>query len=116
MYPGAAISSSKIKEQNPEGVEPQLPLTLGPGEKDALLLAKELNHSLFAKDDGKAIKASKFFKISFIVTPRIVVEMFRLKKISYQFAKQAIIKLDIIGRYPPDIIANALLTLDEEKK
>jgi len=120
-FPDAAviaelISSSKIKEHNPEGVEPQLPLTLGPGEKDALLLAKELNDSLFATDDGKAIKASKFFKISFIVAPRIVVELFRFKKISYQIAKQAIEKLSIIGRYPPDVIASALLLLNEGKK
>ena len=120
-FPDAAkiaelISNSKIKEQNAEAVELQLPVTLDQGEKDALFLAKELKDSLFATDDGKAIKASKFFMISFIVAPRIVVELFRLEKISYQFAKQAIEKLGVIGRYPPDIIANALLTLNEEKK
>ena len=91
-------------------------MTLGQGETDALFLDRELKNSIFATDDGKAIKASKFFMISFIVAPRIVGELFRLEKISYQFAKQAIEKLGVIGRYPPDIIANALLTLNEEKK
>ena len=120
-FPDAAIiadliSNSKIKEQNPKTVDLQLPVTLGQGETDALFLARELKNSIFATDDDKAIKASRFFKISFIVAPRIVAEMFRLKKISYQSAKQAIEKLAIIGRYPPDIIANALLTLEEDKK
>ena len=120
-FPDAAIiaeliSNSKIKEQNPQTVALQLPVTLDQGETDALFLAKELKNSIFATDDGKAIKAARFFKISFIVAPRIVVEMFRLKKISYQLARQAIEKLAIIGRYSPDIIANALLTLDEVKK
>lgn len=120
-YPDAAliaelISNEKIKKQNPEKVKLQLPVTLDQGEKDALFLAGELNGSMFATDDGKAIKAAKFFKISFIVTPRIVIELFRQNKISYQLAKLAIEKLSIIGRYTPDIIANALLTLTEEKK
>ncbi|CAB1065152.1 hypothetical protein D1BOALGB6SA_9949 [Olavius sp. associated proteobacterium Delta 1] len=120
-YPDAALiaellSNEKIKEQNPKKVKLQLPVTLDQGEKDALFLTRELKDSLFATDDGKAIKAAKFFKISFIVTPRIVIELFRLKKISSRHAKPAIEKLGIIGRYTPDIIASALLTLTEEKK
>jgi predicted nucleic acid-binding protein len=120
-YPDAAIiaeliSSSKIREQNSENVDLKLPVTLERGERDALLLARELKNSLFATDDGKAIRAAKFIKISFIVSPRIVVELFRLEKISFQQAKQAIEKLGIIGRYTPDIIANVLLTLAEEAK
>lgn len=91
-------------------------MTLDKGEKDALLLARELKNSLFATDDGKAIKAAKFIKISFIISPRIVVELFRLEKISIQQAKQAIEKLGIIGRYTPDIIANVMLTLAEGEK
>ena len=76
-FPDAAIiaeliSNSKIKAQNPKMVELQLPVTLGQGETDALYLAKELNNVIFATDDGKAIKASKFFGISFIAAPKIV--------------------------------------------
>jgi predicted nucleic acid-binding protein len=120
-YPDAAIiaeliSNSKINEQNSENVELQLAVTLDKGERDALLLTRELKNSMLATDDGKAIKAAKFYKISFIVSPRIVVELFRQKKISFQQAKQAIEKLGIIGRYTPDIIANALLALTEGKK
>ena len=63
-FPDAAIiadliSNSKIKEQNPETVDLQLPLTLGQGETDALFLARELKNSIFATDDGKAIRASR---------------------------------------------------------
>ena len=34
-----------------------------------MMLAIKLGRSLFATDDGKAIKAARFFKIPFIVTP-----------------------------------------------
>lgn len=47
------------------------PFSLHEGEEDALLLAVKLGRSLFATDDGKAIKAARFLKVPFIVTPRL---------------------------------------------
>jgi hypothetical protein len=58
-----------------------------------------LDRSLFATDDGKAIKAARFFNIPFIVTPKIVVELFRLEKISLKRARESLEKLSIIGRH-----------------
>jgi hypothetical protein len=78
-------------------------------------LAIKLGRSMFATDDGKAIKASKFFKVPFIITPKIVVELFRLQKISFKKARKSLEKLGKIGRYSPEIIADALVTLMEEK-
>jgi hypothetical protein len=43
------------------------------------------------------------------------VELFRLGKIDFNKAKSSIEKLRIVGRYPPDIIAEALLKLEEIK-
>jgi len=70
---------------------------------------------LFVTDDGKAIKAAKFFKVPFIITPKIVVELFRLQKISFSKARESLEKLGKIGRYSPEIIADALVSLMEEK-
>jgi len=42
-------------------------------------------------------------------------ELFRLKKLSFKDARQSIEKLSVIGRYSPDIIADALVLLTEGK-
>ena len=110
------ISKGLINIQDPAKVEFRPPLALHQGEKDALLLAREISNSLFATDDRKAIKAAKFLNVPFIITPRIVVELFQIQKISFNVARESIEKLSIIGRYSPDIIANALTLLIEGGK
>ena len=82
---------------------------------EALILAKKWIGSILATDDGKAIKACRFLDIPFIITPKIVLELFRLDKITYEKAKAALEKLKIIGRYSPEIIGEAFLKLMEEK-
>lgn len=119
-YPDAAlisdlISRGAIKVQSPGSNRLALPITLHRGEEDALLLAIKLGRSMFSTDDGKAIKAAKFFKVPFIITPKIVVELFRLQKISFKKARKSLEKLGKIGRYSPEIIADALVSLMEEK-
>ncbi|MDZ7697221.1 MAG: hypothetical protein U5R49_09970 [Deltaproteobacteria bacterium] len=69
----------------------------------------------FASDDGKAIKAARFLKVPFIVSPRIVVELYKLDKISFKKAREALEKLGTIGRYSPEIISDAFVSLMEEK-
>lgn len=115
-YPDAALiselmSKGAIKVQNSTANLLSPPLSLHKGEKDALQLAIELDGSFLATDDGKAVKAARFFSIPFIITPKIVVELFRLRKISLKKAREALRKLDKIGRYSPEIIADALISL-----
>lgn len=119
-YPDAALisdltSKGAIRIQSPGSTRFPLPVSLDQGEKDALLLAIELGRSLFATDDGKAIKAARFLNVPFIITPKIVVELFRLQKISFKKARESLEKLGKIGRYSPEIIADALVSLMEEK-
>jgi hypothetical protein len=45
----------------------------------------------------------------------IVVELFRLQKISFKKARESLEMLSKIGRYSPEIIADALISLMEEK-
>ena len=71
--------------------------------------------AIFATDDGKAIKAARFLKVPFIITPRIVLELFRLEKISLKKAREALERPGKIGRYSPEIIANGLVSLWEER-
>ncbi len=120
-YPDAALisdltSKGAIKVQSPDSSDwLTMPLSLHKGEEDALLLAVKLGRSLFATDDGKAIKAARFLKVPFIVTPKIAVDLFRLRKISFKKARESLEKLGKIGRYSPEIIADALVSLMEEK-
>jgi hypothetical protein len=79
------------------------------------LLALKSRESVLATDDGKAIKAARFLKIPFTITPRIVVDLFRLKKISLKKARQSIEKLGKVGRHSPAIIAESILSLMEAK-
>ena len=119
-YPDAALisklmSKRSIKVQRPGNAPFSSPLSLHKGEEEALLLAIKLNGSLLATDDGKAIKAARFFNVPFIVTPKIVVELFRLQRISFKKARESIEKLGKIGRYSPEIIADALISLMEKE-
>ena len=117
-YPDAALiselsSKGSIKVQSIVIDRPPSSLSLHKGEEEALLLAKNLSGSLLATDDGKAIKAARFFSVPFIITPKIVVELFKLQKISFKKARGSIEKLEKIGRYSPEIIAEALIALME---
>jgi len=119
-YPDAALianlaSKGVIKVQKPPDTANSLPVPLHTGEKDALILARKYEGALFATDDGKAIKAARFLKVPFIITPKIVVDLFRSGKISLKRSRDSLEKLSIIGRYSPEIIADALVSLMEEK-
>jgi predicted nucleic acid-binding protein len=87
--------------------------SLGDGEREVLLLSRQQKNSVVATDDGKAIKICRYFGIPFIISPKIVSELYRLDKIDAEKAKTAIQKLRIIGRYSPDIIAEAIYQLEE---
>jgi predicted nucleic acid-binding protein len=119
-YPDASLISDlilkgSIKVRGPRTSRFSLPVSLHKGERDALLLAASSTGSVFATDDGKAIKAARFLKVPFIITPKIVIELFRLQRISFHKAREALEKLSRIGRYSPEIIADALVSLMEER-
>lgn len=119
-YPDAAlisdlISKGAITVQSPGSAGSPLPISLHIGEAEALFLAMKLGKPLLATDDGKAIKAARFLDVPFVITPKIVVELFRLQKISFKKARGSLEKLGKIGRYSPEIIADALVSLMEEK-
>jgi predicted nucleic acid-binding protein len=119
-HPDAALisrltSEGAIKVQNPGANRLSLHLSLHQGEKEALLLATKRDKAVFATDDGKAIKAARFLNVPFTITPKIVVELFRLREISLQKARESLEKLGKIGRYSPEIIADALVSLMEKK-
>jgi predicted nucleic acid-binding protein len=108
------VARGRIIVRDPQRVEFHTPLSLHYGDKDALVLAREQQGSLFASDDGKAIKAARFLRIPFIVTPKIVIELCRRGKISLKRGQEALEKLAIIGRYSPEIITEAMLALMEQ--
>jgi predicted nucleic acid-binding protein len=119
-YPDAALISNLvakgfIRVQSPRKARYSLPISLHPGEKAALSLALSEEGSLLATDDGKAIKAARFLKLPFIITPKIVIELFKLEQITFKKARDSLEKLGKIGRYSPEIIADALVALMEEK-
>jgi predicted nucleic acid-binding protein len=119
-YPDAALisnltSKGSIQVQKPSSQQTPLPVSLHSGETEALFLAMGLTGVVLATDDGKAIKAARFAKIPFIITPKIVVELFKLGTISFKKARDSLEKLARIGRYSPEIIAEALLSLKEAK-
>jgi predicted nucleic acid-binding protein len=119
-YPDGAlisglISKGAIRVQDPGATKTHLSMSLHHGEKQALLLARNMEGSIFATDDGKAIRAARFLRVPFIITPKLVVELFRLQKISFKKGRDSLEKLSKIGRYSPEIIADALVSLMEEK-
>jgi predicted nucleic acid-binding protein len=119
-YPDAALikdlaERGVLKTERPPTRKSSLPVSLHQGEEDALRLTMSMQNSVLATDDGKAIKAARFLKVPFVITPKIVVALFRLKRVSFTQAQKAIEKLGKVGRYSPDIIAEAILALTEVK-
>jgi predicted nucleic acid-binding protein len=102
----------EVISQEPQDRRP--PLTLGMGEWAAIMLVQEMGEgAILATDDGKAIKACRYLSLPFIISPKIATELYRCGCIEWSSAKCAIEKLRIEGRYAPDIIAEALLRLEE---
>ena len=118
-YPDAAliadlIASEQMAIQEPEEFGVQLRVALDQGETDAILLARELQEVVLATDDRKAIRTARFLNIPFIITPRIVIDLFKANQVPVEDARKAIEKLKVFGRYSRDIIADALLSLTED--
>jgi len=109
------ISKGAIRTQSVARAGFPLSISLDQGEKEALLLAIELGKLQLATDDGKAIKAARFLGVPFAITPKIVVELHRLQRISFKMATESSEMLGRIGRYSPEIIGDALLSLVEQK-
>ena len=119
-YPDAALIASMIARGAirlplPEKAGSPFPFQFTGGKKEALLLSLEYNKSLLATDDGRAIKAARFLDIPFIISPKMVIELARREWISYSKTRISLEKLGKIGRYSPEIIADALISLLEVK-
>ncbi len=123
-YPDAAlilqyVSEEKIKvvtvNRQKDAFNREFLSSLGAGEREVLLLSRQQEKSVVATDDGKAIKICRYFGIPFIISPKIVTDLYRLGRIDDEKAKAAIKKLRVIGRYSPDIIAEAIYQLEEIK-
>jgi predicted nucleic acid-binding protein len=120
LYPDAAlisnlVSDNAIKVRSSVKKKQILPITMHQGEHDAIVLAAITKDALFATDDGKAIKAARFLNVSFIISPKLVLELYRLRRVPFKKACESLEKLGKIGRYSPEIIADALTRLMEEK-
>jgi predicted nucleic acid-binding protein len=118
-FPDAKSISDMTSRGNIEMVFKELPdrlppVTLGKGEWAAIRLAQEMGKgAVLATDDGKAIRTCRFLNLPFIISPKIATELYRCGRIKRPLAKAAIEKMRIEGRYAPDIIAEALLRLEE---
>lgn len=108
------VSQGDIEVVSEESQDRKSPVTLGRGEWSAIRLVQRMGEgTILATDDGKAIKTCKYLNLSFIISPKIATELFRSGRIDWSSAKTAIEKMRIEGRYTPDIIAEALLRLEE---
>jgi predicted nucleic acid-binding protein len=120
IYPDAAfisklVSNNAMRVRSSVKKKQTLPITMHQGEEDAIMLAAVTKDALFASDDGKAIKAAKFLNVPFAISPKLVVALYKLQKIYFRKARDSLEKLGKIGRYSPEIIADALTRLVEEK-
>lgn len=113
---GLAVIASQgdIEVVSEESSDRKPPVTLGRGEWAAIRLVQQMGEGVvLATDDGKAIKTCRYLNLPFIISPKIATELYRHGRIERSSAKAAIEKMRIEGRYAPDIIAEALLRLEE---
>lgn len=106
------VSKKRIKVVPVKHKSFRIPISMDKGEVEALVLATQTTAPVVATDDRKAIKACRYLKIPFIISPKIAIELYRTDKIDFERVKSGIEKMKIIGRYSPDIIAEALLEVE----
>jgi predicted nucleic acid-binding protein len=92
----------------------RLPIPLGPGETATIRLYLARRADLVLSDDGRAIRACRLIGATFTTTPRVVVDLHFVGRISLVEARRTLEKLAVIGRYAPEIIAAALTALREK--
>lgn len=61
------------------------------------MLAREIAGAVLSTDDGKAIKVCRYLNIPFIISPKVVTELYRLDQVDLGRARKAIKKLGLIG-------------------
>ncbi|MDX1584885.1 MAG: hypothetical protein R3338_14910 [Thermoanaerobaculia bacterium] len=93
--------------------ERELPLNLGTGEAEAITLFLAEEADLLLSDDGRALRACRLLGIPFTTTPRVTVDLARRGVIGSGRARQALEKIAVVGRYSRDVIAAALVALQE---
>ena len=90
-----------------------LPRALGRGEAAAIRLWFDANADIVLSDDGRAIRTCRIMKIPFASSPQVVVDLCRTRAIRLTRARTALETLAVTGRYSRDIIAAALVALQE---
>ncbi|NOY54090.1 MAG: hypothetical protein GXP58_10820 [Deltaproteobacteria bacterium] len=120
IYPDAKnihdlVKADKIAIEKPSAGAADIPITLGAGETECIQLYTTRNADVILTDDGKAIKVCRYLGIPFTISPKVVVSLFEGGRISFEHARTAILKLEKIGRYARDIIADALLCLQSRR-
>ena len=90
-----------------------LPLALGRGEAAAIQLWFDADADLLLSDDGRAIRTCRIMGLPFTTSPRVVVDFYRDEVIRLSRARRALETLAVAGRYARDVLAAALVALQE---
>jgi len=111
------IESGKIQVESVR-LRRRLHVSLGRGEREAILLFLQEDADLILTDDGRAIRACRMLKIPFSASPRIVLDLQQAGRMSRKDARRALEKLSVLGRYSIDVIAAAFekLAADDKEK
>ena len=90
-----------------------LPRALGRGEAAAIRLWFEADADVVLSDDGRAIRTCRIMGIPFTSSPKVIVDLYRAGAVRLARARRALETLAVNGRYGRDLIAAALVALQE---
>ena len=117
-YPDSVVLAGLCEKGGIKRVDtPQpvrLPFPVGRGEAAAISLAAKLKADALLTDDGKAIRACRYMAIPYTTSPRLVVDLVRLKRIPASRAVEALNRLRLVGRYSELIITEYMIQLKKE--
>lgn len=110
------VHDKKLKVKKVDAHKHKFVYKVNQGEREAIALSLEYPESILLTDDGNAVKIAKYLKKPFIISPLVVLDFYRLEKISHETARKSIEKLSIIGRYLPNLIADVFVMLESVKR
>ena len=107
------IKVKKVNKENNVLAKQLAEFNLGEGEKEAILLYRQVNAKVLLIDDLQGIKMAKLINLNWTTVPKLVTGFVKGGKISKKQGLEALRVIQLAGRYRLDFILDAMNEIEK---